>query len=131
MLALSDAEKYGCVPLSSLLPPAGALAAAPSPLALAPPHATAGTAAEGPLRPTTETARRILATLEALDAAVAPKAKAARASTTQVQQQGEAEGPAASPPPRESIAFAGGLGWPWAACHTTYQWCTHTHEGMR
>lgn len=60
----------------------------------------------GGSKATTDTARRILATLDALDRVVAasPPGSAAAAALGAVQQ----EQPAPSPPPTESLGFAGG-----------------------
>lgn len=83
-------------------------------------------AAERP-KGTTDTARRILATLESLDQAVAKGDAGAAVGLTQQQYpQQQQEPPAASapPPPTDSLGFAGAGGWEREGRGCSLQSCT-------
>ena len=80
----------------------GEQAVAASPLALGQPGAALAAAAAERPKGTTDTARRILATLESLDQAVAAKGKGPAGA------EEEAAPAAPAPPPTETLGFAGG-----------------------
>lgn len=97
--------------------PFAAASGAPAGLAQ-PPLRGAGERPKG----TTDTARRILATLESLDQAVAKGGAAAQGAglgtpaAEQQQEEEQEDAAAAPPPPTESLGFAGGAVY-WAGCH--------------
>jgi hypothetical protein len=97
------------------------------PAGLAPAAAATPAATGSGSKATTDTARRILATLDALDKVVAGSPASAKAAAV-AAALGEAqpgEGPAASPPPTDSLGFAGGWVGEWevrAGCFQQLAW---------